>query len=144
MASTLTLTIQSQGEYEDVDIDVHYDELPSLTMPNDAIHHFNFDGRILLHLEDSLVYGGILSEPNQPDMKVVCKYVQGDISAALWEAELYTTKLAHLQGQDVPRFYGLFGSQVAYDPPVACMVVEYCGRTVPGWLGDHPMDLRQE
>ena len=140
--ATLSLAIKSQDEYQDVDIDVHYDELPPLTMPNDTVHHFNFTSRKLLHFGDSVVCAGILSEPNQPDMRVVCKLVQGDISAALWEAELYTGKLAHLQGQDVPRFYGLFGSQDDYDPPVACMIIEYCGRTVLGWLGDCPMDIR--
>ncbi|EPT01579.1 hypothetical protein FOMPIDRAFT_1100822, partial [Fomitopsis schrenkii] len=45
-----------------------------------------------------------------------------------YEASLYKNELKHLQGDVIPRFYGLYTGEV-YGELVGCLVLEWCNQS---------------
>lgn len=112
--------------------------------------HFRCTKRNILHDGHSKVLRGTLSggEAYIGLTDVVCKWVVLDagVERLRQEAELYATKLAPLQGVYIPKFLGFFSASVpgigGEMLPAACMLLEYCGKPIQGWLSHQPMELR--
>ncbi|KAK7063742.1 hypothetical protein R3P38DRAFT_3164730 [Favolaschia claudopus] len=77
--------------------------------------------------EERLVRAVHVMRNQQTDEKLVLKIARdaGAIAALELEASHYTTRLQHIQGKYVPKFYGIYHGTIA-DTPVACMLLEYC------------------
>lgn len=96
-----------------------------------------------LHKGHSTVMRGALTGSSSYDgpTDVVCKWVVSNTERLKSEANLYVTKLAELQGLCVPRFVGSHekdGDVIS----IACILLEYCGQRIQGWIGSYPMDFR--
>ena len=89
------------------------------------------------------VYRGTLFGPGEEKRRVVCKLIEGDTCPLKYEARIYTTKLADLQGKDVPNLIGFFRAP-AKDPQLssACMLFKEFGHSLTDWLGSYPMPIR--
>ena len=89
----------------------------------------------LLHLDKPTVLRGTIkyTEPSSRDPTetgVVCKYRDEDIFSLEREACFYEGELRELQGEAVPRFYGLFKNYytdgAGKKNHTACIILEYC------------------
>lgn len=62
--------------------------------------------------------------------EVAVKWVRGSLGVEKlrYEASLYKGELKHLQGDVVPRFYGLFTAEID-DEAVGCLVLEWCNNS---------------
>ena len=123
--------------------DTRYLTMDQLLPPTEDTAHLKFTYDKVLHQARTEVYGGILSGPGDEERRVVCKFIDGDTCPLKYEARIYTTKLAHLQGRDVLNVIGFFRAP-AKDPRLssACILFEEFGRSVTGWLGDYPIAIR--
>lgn len=98
--------------------------------------------RVLHRGETSTVYKGVLSGGGEAPVKAVAKLRYGtdpgSLRALEAEFERYQT-LAPLQGDVVPKCYGLF--KIPYRH-TACLLLEYCGEALDKEFEFLPMDLR--
>lgn len=62
--------------------------------------------------------------------EVAVKWVRGllGVDKLRYEASLYKNELKHLQGDVIPRFYGLYTGEV-YGELVGCLVLEWCNQS---------------
>ncbi|GBE89721.1 hypothetical protein SCP_1700450 [Sparassis crispa] len=80
-----------------------------------------------IHHGHSVIYTATLQIPNQPAQAVICKVVLGKRGVARLrnEVDMYW-RIAELQGDVVPRCFGLFEGELE-DGPSACLVLQDCG-----------------
>ena len=91
----------------------------------------------LLHEGNSTVYKGVIE-----GVEVVCKLVREDYMPRIeHEANVYATKLKDLQGDVVPRFFGLFKGSDALGS-LACLLLEYRGTAHNGALSKVHIEIR--
>lgn len=85
-------------------------------------------------LNGSRIYHAILETyqsplvvPQQQPLQVAVKWVRGQyaIDKLRYEAALYTEELLPLQGDVVPKFYGIFAANID-GVAVGCLVLEWC------------------
>lgn len=62
--------------------------------------------------------------------EVAVKWVRGmlGVDKLRYEASLYKGELKHLQGEVVPRFYGLYTGEI-HGEVVGCLVLEWCNNS---------------
>ncbi|OBZ74459.1 hypothetical protein A0H81_05251 [Grifola frondosa] len=97
--------------------------------------HFTVINLRFLHSGNSKVYRGDLCCDGQEPRDVVFKIVYGEksINRMQCEAGLYQKELRDLQGEVVPRFYGLFEGETG-DGQTGCLVLGYIGKTLEYYL----------
>lgn len=111
-----------------------YELTESISSSHTAVRPVRFHSAKSIHEAHSYVFSGkitLRASNSDSEVDVICKLVFDDISRLAHEAEVYTTKLAELQGSVVPRFYGYYVGSFLYYPgrtcAVACMLLEPCG-----------------
>lgn len=93
----------------------------------------------VLYSGESEVHKGILKISTDASIEAVCKLARGDLSRLKHEAKLYADPhhLLPLQGLYVPRFMGYYECEFEWegrDVLLGCMLLEYCGISVPSRL----------
>lgn len=92
----------------------------------------------VLYSGDSEVHKGLLNI-SAGVIEAVCKLAREDLSRLKHEAKLYAdpNHLLSLQGLYVPRFFGYYECEFEWggrDVLLGCMLLEYCGVSVPSKL----------
>ncbi|KAF8067876.1 hypothetical protein FPV67DRAFT_1494039 [Lyophyllum atratum] len=100
---------------------------------------------LLHHNDHSTVYAAILTHDNS---RVVLKLSLGweSLEDLKREANHYELQLKDVQGDIVPRYYGMYeGTCTSHSSrKIGCLVLEYCGKHVIGLFRDLPLDERVE
>ena len=90
-------------------------------------------------LRGSISCAGYYDGPENVALKVVW---DEDIDSLRYEAELYKTSLAPLQGTVVPKFVGFYVGESESGTSLGCLVLEYCGSPLKETLRCQPMEFR--
>ncbi|KAI0318379.1 hypothetical protein OF83DRAFT_31350 [Amylostereum chailletii] len=78
---------------------------------------------------------------------IVCKLVCGglyEVQLLAHEAQIYQSKLQHLQGRIVPTCYGYFEGDISQKGRTGCLVLEYAGEVLEGLFSDYEWSFRDE
>lgn len=108
-------------------------------IPSSEYHAERFWSSEVLYSGESEVHRGTMKVSPNLAVEGVCKLARGDLSRLKYEAKLYAdpNHLLPLQGSVVPRFLGYYECEFELegrDVLLGCMLLEYCGLSVPSRL----------
>ncbi|KAJ6481818.1 hypothetical protein C8R45DRAFT_1075979 [Mycena sanguinolenta] len=98
-----------------------------------GVHHYQaqLKGEITprVHIIRAEIVAPNVGTDTKPKEYILKTARSSEVDALELEASFYSNELQSLQGQCIPRFYGIYHSEGSPEGfPVACMVLEYCGR----------------